>query len=209
VLAVAISFGSLILILSSYLLVDIAFDAGWQPVIAFSLVVLLQIALLVGAVTTYYSMKRQPGDVQILTAQIWIPFLGIMVAVLVFPLLFHKELPHYESSAVGSVRTINTAQIEYARIHPDKGFASSLAELGPKPGDALIDEFLAKGRRYRYVILLTAAPPDPSGHITQYTVTARPQKYGKYGTRCFFSDESGVIRFTAEDRAPTAQDPAL
>jgi len=85
----------------------------------------------------------------------------------------------------------------------------SLAELGPKSGEELIDPVLATGRRNGYVYLLTAAPPDPSRHVTQYFVTARPQKYGKFGIRCFFIDESGVIRFTAEDRAPTAQDPAL
>ena len=77
------------------------------------------------------------------------------------------------------------------------------------PVNAPIDEVLAKGRKYRYVFLLTTAPPDPSGHIIHFTVTARPQKYGKYGTRSFFADESGVIRFTAEDRAPTVEDPAL
>jgi hypothetical protein len=200
-LAVAVSFGSLILILSIYLLVDIAF-------IAFLLVVLLQIALLVCAIITYYSMKRQPGDLQILTAQIWIPFLGITLAAMVFPHLFRKELPRYEPWAVGSLRAINTAEEEYARIHPDKGFASSLAELGPKSGNELIGADLAKGKRYGYVFLLTAAPPDPSGHITQYTVTARPQKYGKYGTRGFFTNESTVIRFTTEDRSPTVEDPA-
>lgn len=208
-LAVAIGFGALILILFSYLLVEISFEAGSEPFFFFSLVVLFQIAFLVCAISTYYSMERQPGDLQILTAQVWIPFVGITLAAIVFPHLIHQEGPRYESSAVGSVRTIITAQDEYARIHADKGFASSLAELGPKPGDALIDDVLASGRRSGYVFLLTTAPPDPSGHITHYSVTARPKEYGKYGKRCFFADESRVIRFTAEDRAPTAQDPAL
>jgi hypothetical protein len=208
-LAVTIGFASLILILFSYVLVEISFRAGGEPVFFFSLVALLQIALLVGAITTYYSMERQPGDLQILTAQVWIPFLGIMVAAIVLPHLIHQEDPRYEASAVASLRTISKAQFEYARIHPDKRFASSLAELAPNSADALIDEVLAKGRRNGYVFLLIAAPSDRSGHITHYTVTARPQKYGKYGKRSFFTDESEVIRFTAEDRAPTAQDHAL
>ena len=208
-LAVTVGFGALILILFSYLLVEIPFDGNREPFFFFSLVVLFQIALLVCAITTYYSMERQPGDLQTLTAQVWIPFWGITVAAMVFPHLIHHEDPRYEASAVSSLANINTAQTEYARIHPDKGFASSLAELGPKSGEELIDPVLATGRRNGYVYLLTAAPPDPSRHVTQYFVTARPQKYGKFGIRCFFTDESGVIRFTAEDRAPTAQDPAL
>ena len=36
--------------------------------------------------------------------------------------------------------------------------------------------------------------------------TARPQTYGT-GTRSFFADETGVIRYTTEDRAPTIRDP--
>ena len=79
-LAVAIGFGAFILILFSYLLVETSFDEVTEPFFFFSLVVLLQIAFLVCAVTTYYSMKRQPGDVQILTAQVWIPFAGHYVS---------------------------------------------------------------------------------------------------------------------------------
>ena len=43
----------------------------------------------------------------------------------------------------------------------------------------------------------------------QYTVLARPVQYGATGTRSFYSDESGVIRFTDEDREPTAEDRPL
>jgi hypothetical protein len=102
----------------------------------------------------------------------------------------------------------NTAQVEYGRAHPDKGFGSSLAELGPESAD-LIDSVLASGRKSGYVFLLTAAPPDSRGSTTHYTIIARPQKYGKQGTHSFFTDESGVQRFITEDRLPTAQDPEL
>jgi len=122
-LAVTVGFGALILILFSYLLVEIPFDGNREPFFFFSLVVLFQIALLVCAITTYYSMERQPGDLQTLTAQVWIPFLGITVAAMVFPHLIHHEDPRYEASAVSSLANINAAQTEYARIHPDKGFA--------------------------------------------------------------------------------------
>lgn len=43
----------------------------------------------------------------------------------------------------------------------------------------------------------------------QYTVIARPVRYGLTGTRSFYSDESGVIRFTDEDREPTTEDRPL
>ena len=68
---------------------------------------------------------------------------------------------------------------------------------------------LASGRKSGYVYVLTAASPDSHGRITHYTVIARPQRYGKEGKHSFLTDESGVLHFTTEDRAPTGQDPAL
>jgi len=208
-LAVAVGCGSLIFLLCSFLLVVTSFNADRQLAIACALVALLQVALVAGAMTAYYSMKREPKDLHILAARLWVPVVGIAVAAIVVPNLFIRERPHDEASGVGSLRDIITAQVEYARAHPDKGFASSLVELGPESGAALIDSVLASGRKSGYVFILTAAPPDAHGRITHYTVIARPQKYGKQGTHSFFTDESGVQRFTTDDRAPTAQDPEL
>ena len=68
---------------------------------------------------------------------------------------------------------------------------------------------VASGARSGYTFHMMAARPDASGRIVQYTVVARPLTFGQTGTRSFFADASGVIRSTAEDRTPTAQDPAL
>jgi len=208
-LAVAVGCGSLIFLLCSFLLVQTSFDADPRLATVYALVALLQIALLVGAMTAYYSMKREPKDLQILVTRLWVPIVGITAAAIVVPNIFLQERAPNEASSVGSLRTINTAQDEYARAHPDKGFASSLAELGPESGAALIDSVLASGRKSGYVFVLTAASPDSHGRITHYTVIARPQRYGKEGKHSFLMDESGVQHFTTEDRAPTAQDPAL
>ena len=56
---------------------------------------------------------------------------------------------------------------------------------------------------------MLAAPPDSGGRIKKYTLIGRPQHFGKDETRSFFTDESGALHFTAENRAPTAQDPVL
>ena len=208
-LAAAVGCGSLIFILCSFLLVLTSFDADPQLAIVYALVELLQITLVAGAMTTYYSMRREPEDLQILATRLWVPIVGITAAAIVIPNLFLHERVPYEASAVGLLRTINVAEAEYAQAHPDKGFASSLAELGPEPGSALIDSVLASGRKSGYVFILTAAPPDSHGRITHYTVIARPQKYRREVKHSFLTDESGVQHFTTEDRAPTAQDPAL
>ena len=208
-LALALGCGSLILVLFSFLLAVTTFDADRQMVIVYALVVLLQVALLLGTVKAYYSMDREPGDLRILVGRLWVPIVGIAAAAIILPnLLFNQDRIPYEASGVGSLRTINTAQVEYARIHPDKGFATSLAELGPGSGD-LIDSVLASGKKSSYIFILTAAPPDSHNRIVRYSVVARPQHYGKKTKHNFLTDESGILRFTTENRAATAQDPPL
>jgi type IV pilus assembly protein PilA len=209
-LAVAFGCGSLILVLFSFLLAVTSFDVDRQMAIVYALVVLLQIALLVGTMKAYYSMDREPRDLQILATRLWVPVVGIAAVAIILPnLLFYRLRAHDEASAVGSLRTINVAQVEYARTHPDRGFASSLAELGPGSDDPLIDSVLANGKKSSYIFNLTPAPPDSRGRIVRYGITARPQHYGKNIKHNFFTDESGVLRFTIENRAATAQDPTL
>ncbi len=89
-----------------------------------------------------------------------------------------------------------------------KGFAAGLSELGPA-GANLIDQDLARGSEFGYGFRLIPAPPDGSGRVGQYILLARPLTFGQTGRRSFYADASGVIRSTAEDRAPTARDPPL
>ncbi len=118
-------------------------------------------------------------------------------------------------SAVGCMRTINTAEVTYAATY-NKGYSPTLAALGePLNGSnlspsaaGLIDHSLAGGKRNRYVYKYQAGMRDAKGTIKTYTATARPMKWQK-GARSFFTDQSGVIRWTEEDRAPTAKDPAI
>jgi hypothetical protein len=125
--------------------------------------------------------------------------LGVAVAVVL------SRLPYFGTPAVDTLKTINTAQGIYARTHPDKGFASSLAELGPSPGAELIDGVLASGKKSGYIYVLTAGSPDSSGRIMHYTLIVRPEKYTSQ-TASFFTDETGVQRFTVENRAATSKD---
>ena len=89
-----------------------------------------------------------------------------------------------------------------------KGFASSLAELGPVSGEGLIDPILARGAKSGYVFFLSAGPPDSEGRITQFTIVVRPQKYLN-GSPSFYMDESGIKRFTVDNRAATVDDPMV
>ncbi len=52
----------------------------------------------------------------------------------------------------------------------------------------------------------TPGPAGADGRVHNYILLARP---GNYGYRNFYTDESGVLRATRENRAATAQDPAF
>ncbi len=132
---------------------------------------------------------------------------------------------------VDSPRTINTALATYATTY-GKGYPSSLKILGPPAKGAqasclaadLIWEGLAGGLRggYRFEYKPgtphrpekggpspSAAAGCPEG-VDTYTITANRVKSHRYNWgRNFFTDQSGVIRATDEDRPATAQDPPL
>lgn len=166
------------------------------------------------AARAYFRLGRERADWGRLA-------IGLVVAALVVSAFVwgipHKirSGPHYlpQASAVGSLRTINTAEITYASTYG--GYSPTLAALGPpsqgEPPTAgaagLIDEVLAGGVRSGYRFTFKPGPRDAKGQITSYTVCARPIKRSEPLLPSFFTDETGVVRRTDEDRCPTLQDP--
>lgn len=181
----------------------------WTTAVIVSALAILSLLLLGSAIKGYYSMERRRGDVLILAPRLAVVPLIFVLLAIVIPSSSFIAMENHETAAADALRTINTAEAEYARTHRGKASAPSLEDLGPPPGAGLIDGDLANGRRYNYTITLSPGPSDTSRHTPQYTLTAQPQSYGSYGRRRFFTDESGVIRYTAEDRPPTRQDRAL
>lgn len=81
------------------------------------------------------------------------------------------------------------------------GFPSSLEALGDRVRAAA-----QKAQSGRYTLQYTPGKPDADGRIKSYALIARS---GNFGYLNFYTDESGVFRVTAEDRAATVQDPPL
>src|ERR1700761_4939291 len=54
----------------------------------------------------------------------------LIIAAIAIPNLMRSRIAANEASAVGSVRTINTAEVTYASAYPDIGFTGTLANLG-------------------------------------------------------------------------------
>ena len=89
----------------------------------------------------------------------------------------------------------------------DQGsYAPSLKAL---QDEGLINGRLGSGTTDGYRFLMTAGPIDDQGKITTFSVVASPVEYGVSGWANFYSDESGVIRYTTEDRPAWVKDPPL
>jgi type IV pilus assembly protein PilA len=81
----------------------------------------------------------------------------LIIAAIAIPNLLRARMSAYESSAVESVRAINTAEISYNSAYPAVGFATALTNLGglspciPSQETAcLIESTLAAGTKSGY-----------------------------------------------------------
>jgi len=100
-----------------------------------------------------------------------------------------------DGSAVGSLRTVNTAEVIYSSTYPDVGFTELKNLGGPgnsKTGAGLIDNVLAGGSKSGYNFEVSVVPGAPA---KSYTVTAVP-KDKQSGVRAYCSDQSGVIKYS-------------
>ncbi len=137
----------------------------------------------------------------------------LIIAAIAIPNLLRARIAANESSAVGSVRTIVTAEVTYSSTW-GTGFAASIANLGgANPCTAaaaaacLIDPVLAAGNKSGYKL---AAPGGAAvgGIVPTFAVSAVPQTVGQTGQRAFCSDESGVVRFNVTGLVVAATDVA-
>jgi hypothetical protein len=111
--------------------------------------------------------------------------------------------------AVGALRTLNTAAVSYSAAYGS--YPKTLADLGPgKPlserAAHLIDAEMASGTRRGYLFTYAATETDKDGNVLGYAITADPVE-NKSGLRFFFTDQSGVIRFSTTRRATAASPP--
>jgi type IV pilus assembly protein PilA len=124
----------------------------------------------------------------------------LIIAAIAIPNLLRARMAANESSAVGSVRSINTAEVMYNSTYPATGFSITLLALGGAPGAActpaiatacLIDNVLAAGTKsgYQFKVTGTAATP-----VVTYTVGGSPTTPNQTGIRSFCSFEDAVVR---------------
>jgi len=134
----------------------------------------------------------------------------LIIAAIAIPNLLRSRMAANEASAVGSIRTINTSCVTYSTTY-GIGFPTSLAALGTSGSASstsadLIDNVLAAGIKSGYAFTLLGGTLSNNVNPT-YTVTGDPTAPGQTGTRHFFSDQSGVIRFNLSAQATLSDSP--
>ena len=135
----------------------------------------------------------------------------LVVAAVAIPNLLRSRTAANEASAVGSIRTVNTAQVTYSVAYPQKGFAPDLATLGPDPSGkdkpsadhaSFIDSTLGGATckagswcvKSGFKFSLAAVCKQKS--CDDFVVVGTPVAENT-GTRSFCSTSDGVIRYKA------------
>jgi type IV pilus assembly protein PilA len=134
---------------------------------------------------------------------------ALVVGAIAIPNLLRSRIAANEASAVGSLRSVKTAQVTYAATYPERGFASDLAKFGTDPHApanhsadhaGLLDETLAAaictgeawctklGYQFRVKAICM------QHQCLDYVVVATPID-SNTGTRTFCSTSNGVIRY--------------
>ena len=129
----------------------------------------------------------------------------LIIAAIAIPNLLRSKMSANEASAVGSLRTINTASVSYSTTYGN--YPPSLASLGPSSSPSsttadLIDAALVTGTKSGYKFTYTSPSP-----YQQYSITASPITPGVTGQRYFFTDQSGVIRVNLSQVAASTDNP--
>ncbi len=151
----------------------------------------------------------------------------LIIAAIAITNLLRSRMAANEASAVGSLRTINTAEVTYASTYPNYGF-TDLKSLGPgsaggnsaTPANAmLLDGVLGctagtnggscSKSGYNFTPTVTVNSGGTGTPVGTYSISAVPVQVDQTGKRSFFTDASGVIRYDPTGTTATTASSAL
>jgi prepilin-type N-terminal cleavage/methylation domain-containing protein len=160
-------------------------------------------------------MKPAPRGFTLIELLIVVAVIAV-VAALAIPSVLRARASANETSAIGSLRTVGSAQASYYASAGNSGYAAALATLArPCPGStqAYLPADLAGDPSVKsgYRVALQASAGSPAGTpdcnatatATGFYSTAVPLSPGTSGHRSFASGSSGVIFFEIGGAPPT------
>jgi prepilin-type N-terminal cleavage/methylation domain-containing protein len=168
-------------------------------------------------------MKKRSRGFSLIELLIVIAIILVIVAIAI-PSLLRSRIAANQASAVGSLRTLNTAEVTYATTY-NTGFSSTLGDLGPPAAGSnpiataagIIDEVLSgtqgtggaaatvsekSGYEFTYSPGATTG-----GSINAYSIIATPVALGTTGTNVYYTDQTGVIRQNTTAEAGSNDSP--
>jgi type IV pilus assembly protein PilA len=129
----------------------------------------------------------------------------LIIAAIAIPNLLRSKMAANEASAVGSLRTLNTSSVAFSTTYGN--YPTKISDLGPSssPNSTaadLIDSALVTGTKSGYTFTYTAGSNNQT-----YTIQANPNTWNVSGQRYFFTDQSGVIRYSLTGAAVAGNSP--
>ena len=139
----------------------------------------------------------------------------LIIAAIAIPNLLRARMAANEATAVGALRTLNTAAYTYRETY--RQFPPELTALGapsagtaPGPDNAdLIDPVLMSGQKSGYLFHYRAVDTDGDGALDGYEIYADPVTPGTTGQKHFFTDQTGVIRLESNKPASAESPPIM
>jgi type IV pilus assembly protein PilA len=147
-----------------------------------------------------------------------VAIIGIIAAIAV-PGLLRARMSGNETSAIGSIRAINTAQVNYSSACGQGFYASSLVSLNTAPLGGGTEVFISPDMgtdpttKSGYLVTLTPGvapmpmPPTCNGVNSSqtYWADAVPTAAGSTGVRRFGGNQNGTVFFSMTAALPVTQ----